>query len=293
MSYTPTPVNVDLTMSAAPFGWGGYLNELAELFEASLSAQLDPTFLIGQSYGTTPTHDIGPYFDGLEWWFFNPLSGQYETGEQGCPIGTVAWWGGGNSLPSNWLGCAGQNVSRRTFYRLFNAVGETWGIGDGQTTFGLPPGGKMWICASGFVGLPEVPIDSPASTTAAAPGAEASPPNQPQTYPNQGVGARGGTQLIRALLASDMPGLYTTPTGTSENSGLQATLKFYINSFNNYIGQGGVTNIPNIQQQGAPSSDGTISVSITDADDNPTGQNQTQVNSMPPFVAINAMIKYQ
>lgn len=44
----------------------------------------------------------------------------------------------GASLPTGWLWCAGQNVSRTTYSDLFSAIGTTFGSGDGSTTFGVP-----------------------------------------------------------------------------------------------------------------------------------------------------------
>jgi microcystin-dependent protein len=40
--------------------------------------------------------------------------------------------------PSGWLYCRGQEVSRTTYNRLFTAIGTTFGIGDGTTTFNIP-----------------------------------------------------------------------------------------------------------------------------------------------------------
>ena len=53
------------------------------------------------------------------------------------PVGTVLDFAGG-SLPSGFLWCAGQNVSRTTYSALFTAIGTTHGAGDGSTTFGVP-----------------------------------------------------------------------------------------------------------------------------------------------------------
>jgi microcystin-dependent protein len=39
---------------------------------------------------------------------------------------------------SGWLDCDGSIVSRNTYPDLFNAIGETWGAGDGVSTFQLP-----------------------------------------------------------------------------------------------------------------------------------------------------------
>ncbi len=40
--------------------------------------------------------------------------------------------------PTNWLALSGQPVSRVTYSRLFNAIGTTYGPGDGVNTFDLP-----------------------------------------------------------------------------------------------------------------------------------------------------------
>lgn len=53
------------------------------------------------------------------------------------PIGLEADWGN-DTPPSGWLLCAGQNVSRTTYARLFSVIGTTSGAGDGSTTFGIP-----------------------------------------------------------------------------------------------------------------------------------------------------------
>ncbi|HML21808.1 MAG TPA: phage tail protein [Aggregatilinea sp.] len=40
--------------------------------------------------------------------------------------------------PTGWLLCAGQPVSRTSYPDLFAAIGTTFGLGDGSTTFNLP-----------------------------------------------------------------------------------------------------------------------------------------------------------
>ena len=292
MPSSPTPVPIDFTMAAAPFGWGGLLSDFADLFSESLTGVLDPSFLIGQTYGATPRHDIGPYCDGNEWWFFDPKTGVYQPGEQGCAIGTIALWAGGATVPSRWLPCNGQEVSRRTYSRLFQATGEIWGPGDGRSTFNVPPAGKIFMSAAGFVALSQVPIDTAASASTAAPGAEAAPIAQ-VVYPNQGVGSRGGAQVARLLLASDMPGL-----NPNLNSGLEATLVVQIIVVENgFPGPTPGVPIPNIQPAGATNADATFSFPITDSAGNPLGpgspEGQTSVPTMPPFVAVNHMIKFQ
>lgn len=52
-------------------------------------------------------------------------------------VGMVASFAG-NTAPSGWLACDGSAVSRTTYADLFAYIGETYGAGDGSTTFNLP-----------------------------------------------------------------------------------------------------------------------------------------------------------
>jgi microcystin-dependent protein len=42
------------------------------------------------------------------------------------------------TAPSGWLICNGSAVSRTTYADLFTAIGTTFGVGNGSTTFNLP-----------------------------------------------------------------------------------------------------------------------------------------------------------
>ena len=44
----------------------------------------------------------------------------------------------GATVPFGWLLCDGSAVSRTTYKDLFSAIGTTYGVGDGVTTFNLP-----------------------------------------------------------------------------------------------------------------------------------------------------------
>lgn len=55
----------------------------------------------------------------------------------GIPAGVIMAWGA-SSAPANWLICDGSAISRSTYASLFNAIGTTYGTGDGSTTFNLP-----------------------------------------------------------------------------------------------------------------------------------------------------------
>jgi microcystin-dependent protein len=43
-----------------------------------------------------------------------------------------------NTAPSGWMLCNGSAVSRTTYADLFTAIGTTYGVGDGSTTFSIP-----------------------------------------------------------------------------------------------------------------------------------------------------------
>ncbi len=55
----------------------------------------------------------------------------------GVPAGFIGPYAGGNA-PAGWALCNGQAISRTTFASLFNAIGTSYGAGDGSTTFNLP-----------------------------------------------------------------------------------------------------------------------------------------------------------
>lgn len=58
-------------------------------------------------------------------------------GGSGTLTGEVRMYAGG-TVPSGWLLCQGQAISRTTYAALFFAIGTAYGTGDGSTTFNLP-----------------------------------------------------------------------------------------------------------------------------------------------------------
>ena len=53
------------------------------------------------------------------------------------PSGTIVGFGNATP-PSGFLACNDQAVSRTTYARLFAAIGTTFGVGDGASTFNVP-----------------------------------------------------------------------------------------------------------------------------------------------------------
>jgi hypothetical protein len=55
------------------------------------------------------------------------------------PVGCMMPYAGpDSSVPTRWLLCNGQEVSRAVYAALFAAIGTTWGAGDGSKTFNVP-----------------------------------------------------------------------------------------------------------------------------------------------------------
>lgn len=54
-----------------------------------------------------------------------------------APAGSVMIWAG-TTVPTGYLLCDGSAVSRTTYSDLFFAIGTTYGVGDGSSTFNLP-----------------------------------------------------------------------------------------------------------------------------------------------------------
>lgn len=64
------------------------------------------------------------------------------------PVGTVLPFAG-SATPTYYLACDGTAVSRSTYATLFAAIGTTFGIGNGSTTFNLPDSRGRVIVGSG------------------------------------------------------------------------------------------------------------------------------------------------
>jgi microcystin-dependent protein len=62
---------------------------------------------------------------------------QFLAFASGLPIGAVTAYAGA-TVPSGYLECNGQAVSRTTYVDLFTALGTTYGAGDASTTFNVP-----------------------------------------------------------------------------------------------------------------------------------------------------------
>jgi microcystin-dependent protein len=245
------PLPVDIVAGALPLGFKGNLQQTLNAFVDAMSATVEATFLTGQIGGTMPTSDIGPWANGNEWWFWDPTTGQYQPTDQGSPVGSVIMWGG-QGVPNNWLLCDGRAVARTLYSRLYQAIGTTWGVGDGQSTFNLPPAAKFFVNAPGFVADVSVPVDG--------------------GFTNQGVNARGGSQTFM-VVANSLPALTALVKATDTQ-----------------VNQSGATNTIRLPTQGGYNA---FTEDVYAGFGGPqTGTNQQPIATLPPYCAINHIIKY-
>jgi len=67
----------------------------------------------------------------------DPLGNIFSEDQVGVPVGTVMDYSGAVA-PEGFLFCYGQALSRTDYSELFDAIGTTYGSGDGSTTFNVP-----------------------------------------------------------------------------------------------------------------------------------------------------------
>lgn len=124
----------------------------------------------------------------------------------------------GTAAPTGFLACDGTAVSRATYATLFTAIGETWGVGDGSTTFNLPDFRRRVAVGSGGTGTAELD-DLVGSTggdeTVTLTAAESGLPAHTHTI-TDGAGAHTHT------VPMDASGANTAPLPSS-NGGTQST----------------------------------------------------------------------
>lgn len=142
------------------------------------------TFVLSPSTDTDPPANAFWTENGITGIANSVTSGAGGTGGIVLQTGDVKWFAAADgNLAEGWLLCTGAPISRTDFATLYNAIGTTWGIGDGTTTFNLPDlRGRVPAGADNMGSVAANRITS-ASIGANAPAV---------------LGATGGTQLAQA-----------------------------------------------------------------------------------------------
>lgn len=84
-----------------------------------------------------PFVELGVGVEGAELGRQRLLSVPFARRSGDVPAGTIVAYGG-STPPPGWLLCDGSERSRANFRALFDALGTTYGVGDGVSTFNLP-----------------------------------------------------------------------------------------------------------------------------------------------------------
>lgn len=78
-----------------------------------------------------------------------------EAYENPIPTGSVFPFAG-IAAPEGFLLCNGQEVSRFTYAKLYGVIGDTYGAGDGSTTFDLPDYRETTLVGAGASSNPKI-----------------------------------------------------------------------------------------------------------------------------------------
>jgi microcystin-dependent protein len=145
------------------------------------------------------------------------FDGANLTGIEGIPTATIVPWSSA-SVPTGFLECNGQAVSRSTYADLFAIVATTYGVGDGASTFNVPDlqdnvpvgksnnkslastGGANTVASTGNVGGSTANATLSTSQLAAHPHPQSNLPN---------TGPQSGTAFLSSA--------FQTPNGRSPN----------------------------------------------------------------------------
>lgn len=85
----------------------------------------------------SPVEEGDEITDGGVTWIIKKIGGVGDAGD-GVPLGAILPLAHNSTLPVGYLLCDGSAVSRTMFPDLYDAIGTTYGAGDGSTTFNVP-----------------------------------------------------------------------------------------------------------------------------------------------------------
>lgn len=130
-----------VVISTAAGGGGTVLTDTTDytiggaFADADLPASISPDVAYSTVSITNATYHSTKLFVS-----YYPIADLFRAGRWNTdtvPEGAIEAFAG-SSVPTGWLLADGTAVNRTTYQRLFTAIGTTWGIGDGSTTFNIP-----------------------------------------------------------------------------------------------------------------------------------------------------------
>ena len=179
-----------------------------------------------------------------------------------APIGSILMWAGSDAnVPDGWALCNGSAISRTTYSDLYTLTGNTFGAGDGSTTFNLPDMRDRFVVGAG------------------------------STYSRNGKGGAVSNTISTAQLPSHRHSVSIT-TGnqsSSHNHGVGGDDNFVRTTASGgaYLGSGTTFRLTSTSATGDQSSSHTHSVSGN------TGYlgSGSAVENRPPYIGLFMIIK--
>jgi len=126
------PIVLDSAGRASIWGTGPYVFKVEDSLGniQYTSPTQEPTYWLGIS---SFSESLLPLTTAGAW---RTALGAAASGSA-VPIGCLLAFAG-SSIPTQWLLCYGQAISRTTYSALFAVIGTTFGAGNGSTTFNIP-----------------------------------------------------------------------------------------------------------------------------------------------------------
>jgi microcystin-dependent protein len=197
-----------------------------------------------------------------------PTGATGATGPPGpttLPSGVIVPYAG-TTAPTDWLLCDGSAVSRTTFATLFTAIGTTFGVGNGTTTFNVPD-----LRGRAVFGKDDMGGSAAGRITSAG-----------SSINGILLGASGGTQNITLTIAQ-MP----SHSHSVSDPGHSHTVSY----FTDFIANGdGATVVPVFSVGSGGANIGNTSGVLTGIGINSAGSGNSH-NNMTPAMILNYIIK--
>lgn len=200
------------------------------------------------------------------------------------PVGYVSSYAG-STAPVGFLLCDGSAVSRADYDALFNVIGETYGPGDGSTTFNVPNlKGRVVVCEDG--------ADTDFDTLGETGGSKTHTLTIPEmpSHNHNGLTQSAGTHT-HAI--TDPGHIHTITDPGHSHSGVPNQSSTALNGASNNTGNGANT--------GTSTTGITINNNTTGITNQNAGAHQHIIdsqggdqphNNLQPYIVLNYLIKY-
>lgn len=152
-------VGTDKLLLIEPYGSNGAFSLVLEEWVTPVFSFIEPTSPVSGTYWYDLKRHVTLRYNGSSWSsvtrlplakiipgdeqivYLAPIGKSVDLMYGVCdvPAGTVHTFAGGvGSIPAGYLLCDGGAINRSIYCNLFNAIGTTYGVGNGSTTFNIP-----------------------------------------------------------------------------------------------------------------------------------------------------------